>query len=114
MFTKQNNHYGLGPKNYNRSDKEIGDDVSEALHENPDVDASEVSVEVVEGNVFLRGQVDSRLTKRMAEGCVENIRGIKDIFNELTIKQVDSSMDVGFNITNDLERDEQYRAEKRP
>jgi osmotically-inducible protein OsmY len=114
MFTKQNNHYGLGSKNSERSDKEIGDDVSEALYESPDLDASGISVEVVDGNVFLRGQIDSRSTKSLAEGCIENIKGIKDIFNELTIQQVDSSMDVSFNITNDLERDEQYRAEKRP
>lgn len=105
MFIKQNNQ---------RTDKEIGDEVSVALSENSDIDASEISVEVVDGNVFLRGQIDNRSAKKMAEESIGNISGIKDIFNELAIKEVDPSMDVGFDITNDLERDEFYRAEKRP
>lgn len=74
---------GKGPKNYKRSDERIREDVCEALIAHPEIDASDMEVEVKEGVVFLTGSVESRLVKRMAEDLVETISGVTDIRNEL-------------------------------
>jgi hypothetical protein len=31
--------------------------------------------------------VESRRTKKLAEGCIENISGVKDVMNELFVKE---------------------------
>lgn len=79
-------HVGKGPKNYQRSDERIQDDVCEALHLSYDVDASDIEVEVKEGCVYLRGNSDNRETKWAAEDTVEGIPGVKDVMNELKVK----------------------------
>lgn len=78
------NYRGLGPKNYQRADYRIYDDVAEILLRNPTIDASEIEVYVNQGNVFLRGYVASRKIKRLAELVVENIPGVRDIHNQLS------------------------------
>jgi hypothetical protein len=81
------NHAGRGPKNYRRSDDRIKEDASDVLERHPDIDASEIELEVKEGIIFLRGTVEDRRTKRMAEDAVEHISGVKDIHNELTLNK---------------------------
>lgn len=78
---------GRGPKGYKRSDERIREDVSEALARHPDIDASEIEVDVKEGLVTLRGSVDDRRTKRMAEDSVENLSGVRDVRNELSVNR---------------------------
>lgn len=81
-------HYGKGPKGYRRSDERIKEDVCQALFDSYDVDASNIEVEVKDACVYLKGEVDDRMTKRMAEDTVENLNGVKDIQNMLTFKRV--------------------------
>lgn len=76
---------GRGPKGYRRADERIQDDVCERLTEDPEVDASEIEVQVQEGEVTLEGTVDSRRTKRRAEDVIESISGITEIHNRLRI-----------------------------
>lgn len=76
---------GRGPKQYT-SDQKIYDKVCEALFWNPDVDASEISVKVKDNFVYLDGTVDSRHAKKMAEKVIQNLPGVFDVFNRLTIK----------------------------
>lgn len=83
----QGKFYGKGPKGWKYSDTKIRDDVSEALYENYDVDASDIEVSVNEGTVYLRGFIDSREAKREAERCLEHIPGVQDIQNELRVKR---------------------------
>ena len=88
------NHAGKGPKGYRRSDDRIKEDVSEALFQNYNVDATDIEVSVTNGCVYLRGHVDSREAKRTAELCVEGISGVEDVQNELRIeKRPDTSHD---------------------
>ena len=74
---------GKGPKGYKRSDETIKEDVSEALYRSTAVDASDIEVFVKEGDVTLKGSVKDRDQKRMAETAIENLAGVKDVFNEL-------------------------------
>ena len=70
-------HYGKGPKGFRRSDERIKEDVCQALFDSYDVDASNIEVEVKDACVYLKGEVDDRMTKRMAEDTVENLKGLK-------------------------------------
>jgi len=84
---ERKNHAGRGPKGWRRSDERIKDEVCEILEREPQVDASEIEVDVNQGIVTLRGHVDSRLAKRRAEDCIEDCPGVKDIRNELSVDQ---------------------------
>lgn len=85
--SQQRSHYGKGPKGYKRSDDRIKEDVHEALTWNNEVDASEIEVEVKEGEVTLSGSVVDRRTKRLAEELIEDISGVHDVSNQLKIKK---------------------------
>lgn len=78
---------GRGPKGWKRSDERIKDDVSDLLERHPYIDASEIEVDVRDGIVVLSGSVEDRRTKRMAEDSIEDLPGVKDVRNELSIDQ---------------------------
>jgi osmotically-inducible protein OsmY len=79
-------HRGRGPKNYNRSDDRIRDDVSDRLTDDPLVDASEIEVTVQNQEVTLTGTVSSRNERRLAEETVEGVSGVKYVQNNLRIR----------------------------
>lgn len=81
------NYSGRGPKGWSRSDDRIKEDVSETLERDPHVDASEIEVKVEGGIVTLSGSVEDRRSKRHAEDIIENLMGVKDVRNELSIDQ---------------------------
>jgi osmotically-inducible protein OsmY len=76
---------GLGPKNYQRSDERIREEVCERLTDDDYVDATGIEVSVEEGVVVLSGAVDDRRTKRRAEDVTESVRGVKDIQNQIRV-----------------------------
>lgn len=78
---------GLGPKNWQRSDERIMEQVCEMLTWHPEIDASEMEVQVENGVVFLRGHADSRRSKRLAEIVLDQVPGVRDIRNEITINE---------------------------
>ena len=85
-------HYGKGPKGYRRSDDRIKEDVCEALYRDHSVDASNIEVEVKDGNVTLKGSVTARDAKRAAEEAVENLSGVEDVRNEIKVMKADSTL----------------------
>jgi hypothetical protein len=78
-------HSGKGPKGYRRSDERLREDVSESLSADGDLDASEISVEVADGEVTLEGTVVDRPSKRHAENLAERVAGVRDVHNRLRI-----------------------------
>lgn len=86
-WSYRGSHMGKGPKGYRRSDERIREEVSETLERDPWIDASEIEVDVKEGVVTLRGHIEDRRQKRMAEDCIENLSGVRDVRNELTVNQ---------------------------
>jgi len=88
---RQQDHRGRGPQNYTRSDDRIREDVNDNLTEDWGVDASNVTVTVSNGDVTLDGTVATRLQKRRAEDCAEEVSGVKNVQNNLRIR--DRSMD---------------------
>jgi len=76
---------GLGPKNYQRTDERLREDMSERLTQDPDIDASEIVVEVSNGAVTLSGHVDRRQTRYRVEDLVDRCHGVTEIDNRLSI-----------------------------
>ena len=78
---------GRGPRGYQRSDQRLLEDVSDRLTDHPDIDASDIEVAVTGGIVTLAGTVDDRRQKRLAEDAVEDLPGVRDVQNQLQVKQ---------------------------
>jgi osmotically-inducible protein OsmY len=82
----QREQRGRGPKGYRRSDERIKEDVNDRLTEDYYLDASEITVEVANGEVTLNGTVDVRRDKRRAEDVVESVSGVTNVENRLRVK----------------------------
>jgi len=78
---------GRGPKGYKRSDERIKEDIYEVLTRDAHIDASDIEVEVKEGEVTLTGYVPERKMKHQAEDVVEACMGVKDVTNHLRVRQ---------------------------
>jgi hypothetical protein len=74
------------PKGYRRPDTTLLDEVCLVLGHDVDVDASEIEVEVLNGEVTLKGSVETRDQKRWAESLAEGIRGVVDVHNQLRVR----------------------------
>jgi hypothetical protein len=81
------NYAGRGPKGYTRSDDRIREEISDRLMDDHDVDASEIEVEVKNGEVTLTGTVANRDQKRRAEELVERCHGVSDVTNNLRVNR---------------------------
>ncbi len=77
--------YGKAPKGYVRSDEKIKENVCEVLWQHPEVDASDVEVSVEKGCVVLKGTAMSRFEKKMMESLIEQVLGVEDVVNLLTL-----------------------------
>ncbi len=84
---RQGPYEGVGPKGYKRSDERILEDVSERFMEDSHLDPSSVEVEVRGGEVFLKGSVPVRYMKRLAEDIAVSALGVKDVQNQLRVKE---------------------------
>jgi osmotically-inducible protein OsmY len=83
---READHRGKGPRGYRRSDARIQEDVSDRLTDDPDVDASDITVTVKEGEVTLDGHVDTRFAKRRAEDGAEDVSGVTHVQNNLRVR----------------------------
>jgi hypothetical protein len=100
-------YVGVGPKNYQRSDDRIFEDVCERLTRHGQVDARGIEVDVNNGEVTLQGTVNSRQAKRMAEDAVQDVFGVKDVNNQLKIQDRAGSRDASRAGNRDSSRDYQ-------
>lgn len=78
-------HAGKGPRGYQRSDDRITEEICDLLTRDPNVDASGIEVSVQQGEVTLRGTVDSRYEKRATEDLAEGVQGVRQVHNELRV-----------------------------
>ncbi|HTL35842.1 MAG TPA: BON domain-containing protein, partial [Kofleriaceae bacterium] len=85
-------HRGKGPQGYQRSDERIREHVCEVLSDDDRVDATYIEVAVKNGEVTLSGTVQDRDTKRLAEQCIEDISGVKDVQNNIRVAPRDQQM----------------------
>tara|TARA_R110002012_G_scaffold88582_1_gene218025 strand:+ start:674 stop:1462 length:789 start_codon:yes stop_codon:yes gene_type:complete len=84
-------HRGRGPKNYQRSDDRIYEDVCDRLSDDDHVDASDIEVSVSDREVTLSGEVDSKQAKRHAEDCADGCSGVEHVQNNLRVRKSQSN-----------------------
>lgn len=82
---------GKGPKGYKRSNEQIRSEICERLTMHGYIDATDIEVQVEDGEVILEGTVDSRQAKRLAEDVAESVVSVKDVHNRLRIRQEQES-----------------------
>jgi hypothetical protein len=78
---------GRGPRNYQRSDERIREDVCDRLMR-AWMDAEDVTVRVHDGEVTLSGTVKSREEKRAIEDLSEDTLGVKEVHNEIRVARM--------------------------
>ncbi|MBP7147110.1 MAG: BON domain-containing protein [Acidobacteria bacterium] len=78
---------GRGPRGYTRSDDRLREDICERLSAHPLIDASEIEVNVANGEVTLEGTVESRRVRHMAEDVCDSVMGVRDIHNNLRVNR---------------------------
>lgn len=80
---------GRGPKNYQRSDQRIVEDLCERLTDDDDIDASGIEVDVKQGVVTLAGTVGERWMKHRAEDLAGRCGGVRDVENRIRVVRDD-------------------------
>jgi len=83
---------GVGPKNYARNNDQIREDVCERLMNDPDVDASEIEVQVQDAQVVLTGTVGERNAKWLAEDLAQAASGVKNVVNKLKVSSLEKEL----------------------
>jgi osmotically-inducible protein OsmY len=84
---RSSGNYGKGPKGYVRSDERIREDVCDRLSDDDELDASDITVTVSNGEVRLEGSVLDRQSKHRAEDLAESVSGVQDITNNLRARK---------------------------
>jgi len=85
--TGQGQFAGKGPRNYKRADDRIEEEINERLTQHGTLDATEIEVTVQNGEVTLKGSVENRQAKRLAEEVAEGVSGVKDVTNQIKVQQ---------------------------
>lgn len=67
------------------SDEKIREDICQALFISHDVNASGIDVNVTNGRVHLKGQVEDQDDREIVNEVVERIAGVKSIQNDLDL-----------------------------
>lgn len=80
-------HIGKGPKGFKRTDERIRELINDRLTDDWQIDASDIEVEVQNGEVILTGYVNDRNQKRKAEDLVERISGVGHIENRIRVNR---------------------------
>ena len=86
-YEPRGSYSGRGPKDYQRSDERVREEICDCMTDDPMLDASEITVVVNKGEVILSGTVTSREQKRRAEDVAERISGVKDVTNQLRVSR---------------------------
>jgi hypothetical protein len=74
-----------GPKNYQRSDERIREDICERLWHDSRLEVSDVSVAVERGDVKLEGTVPHRYMKHHIEDIAASCAGVNDVENRIRV-----------------------------
>jgi hypothetical protein len=79
-------HVGRGPRGYQRPDHRIREDINDRLTQHGRLDATNIIVEVHNGEVTLKGFVTNQRARRLAEEVALSVAGVQDTLNELRLK----------------------------
>jgi osmotically-inducible protein OsmY len=77
---------GQGPSGWQRSDERIREDINERLTQHGRLNANNIEVEVDNCTVTLKGTVNNRQMKRMAEDVADSVMGVRDVNNQIKVQ----------------------------
>ena len=80
---------GRGPKAYRRSDELLNEIICQQLTDDPFIDARDITVEVKNCEVTLRGTVETREQKYAIEDLVADVAGVTEIHNYIGVSNRD-------------------------
>ena len=102
---------GVSPY-FRRTDTEIAEAVLNALKWHTSVNESKIKVKVDEGVVTLEGEVDWDYQRKAARTAIENLNGIRTIYNFISVKPVASPGDIKKKISDSFHRMASVDSEK--
>lgn len=76
---------GLSPRGYSRSDERIREDICDELTRRADIDPSQLTVSVQDGEVTLAGTVVDIRARSLADEIASHCAGVKQVRNELRV-----------------------------
>jgi osmotically-inducible protein OsmY len=76
-----------GPRARRKSDESLGQEIREILTADPELEATDVEVEVEGGAVTLRGAVVDSDARLLAEELVEILSGVREVHNRLRVER---------------------------
>ena len=77
----------LAPRGIRRSDAELYEDICEALLQRDDLDSSDVTVAVREGEVTLDGSVPQRCMRYLMEDLAAGHPAVRDVGNRIRVRK---------------------------
>ena len=76
---------GTGPLGRRRSDDSLAAEIHEILTQDPELDTTDIEIEVAGGAVTLTGTVESGDARMLAEELVESLVGVREVHNRLRV-----------------------------
>ena len=76
-----------GPRGRRKSDESLAQEIREILTADPELEVTDIEVEVEGGAVTLRGVVVDSDARLLAEELVETLAGVLDVHNRLRMKR---------------------------
>jgi hypothetical protein len=76
-----------GPRGRRKSDESLRQEIREILNADPEVEATDIEVDVEGGAVTLRGTVVDSDARLLAEELVESLVGVREVHNRLRVER---------------------------
>lgn len=84
---------GVSPA-YRKTDAEIAEAVATALKWHSAVQEEQIKIRVDDGNVWLEGMVDWEYQRRAVSGVVDNLTGVHNVYNTITVRPAITAADI--------------------
>ena len=94
---------GVSPA-YNKTDTEIAEAVLNALKWHTAVQEEKIKIKVENGNVTLEGEVEWEYQRNNAKTAIENLTGVRSVFNLITVKPKITASDIQQKISSAFHR----------
>ena len=87
QLSYQQQPHRLSNNHETRQDRRIWAEVCALMTDDSYLDASDITVEIEDGEITLTGEVENRAAKRLAESIAESVAGVADIHNRLRVRK---------------------------
>jgi hypothetical protein len=85
---------GRGPKDYQRSDERIREEICDRMTDDDSLDATDITIQVKQCEVTLAGSVTDREQKRRAEDMAEGVSGVREVTNNIRVARDQNPLDL--------------------